>query len=49
MTGTSYRIKGATGDWEVVIGKALDEQGVLNACLAIEERAGFMARPEAWW
>ena len=24
-----------------VIGKALDEQGVLNACLAIEERAGF--------
>jgi aspartyl-tRNA(Asn)/glutamyl-tRNA(Gln) amidotransferase subunit A len=32
-----------------VIGKALDEQGVLNACLAIEERAGFVARPEAWW
>ena len=32
-----------------VIGKALDEQGVLNACLAIEERAGFAARPEAWW
>ena len=32
-----------------VIGKALDEQGVLNACLAIEERAGFTARPEAWW
>ncbi|QDZ07390.1 Asp-tRNA(Asn)/Glu-tRNA(Gln) amidotransferase subunit GatA [Sphingomonas panacisoli] len=32
-----------------VIGKALDEQGVLNACLAIEERAGFTARPEVWW
>ena len=32
-----------------IIGKALDEQGVLNACLAIEERAGFTARPEAWW
>lgn len=32
-----------------VIGKALDEQGVLNAGLAIEERAGFTARPEAWW
>lgn len=32
-----------------VIGKAFDEQGVLNACLAIEERAAFMARPQAWW
>jgi len=32
-----------------IIGKALDEQGVLNAGLAIEERAGFSARPEAWW
>ena len=32
-----------------VIGKALDEQGVLNACLAIEERAGFVARPDKWW
>ncbi|MEO5937475.1 MAG: Asp-tRNA(Asn)/Glu-tRNA(Gln) amidotransferase subunit GatA [Sphingomonas sp.] len=32
-----------------VIGKALDEQGVLDACLALEERAGFTARPEAWW
>ncbi len=32
-----------------VIGKALDEQGVLNACLAIEERAGFTARPGEWW
>ncbi len=32
-----------------VIGKALDEQGVLNACLAIEERASFTARPQVWW
>ncbi|MET4898258.1 Asp-tRNA(Asn)/Glu-tRNA(Gln) amidotransferase subunit GatA [Sphingomonadaceae bacterium jetA1] len=32
-----------------VIGKPLDEQGVLNAGLAIEQRAGFTARPEAWW
>jgi len=32
-----------------IIGKALDEQTVLNAGLAIEERAGFTARPEAWW
>ena len=32
-----------------IIGPALDEQGVLNAGLAIEERAGFTARPDAWW
>ena len=32
-----------------IIGRALDEQGVLDACLAIEERAGFVARPDAWW
>jgi aspartyl-tRNA(Asn)/glutamyl-tRNA(Gln) amidotransferase subunit A len=32
-----------------LIGRALDEQGVLNAALAFEERAGFTARPEAWW
>ena len=32
-----------------IIGRALDEQGVLNAGLAIEERAGFIARPDAWW
>ena len=32
-----------------IIGRALDEQGVLNASLAIEERAGFTARPGAWW
>ncbi|PZO74882.1 MAG: Asp-tRNA(Asn)/Glu-tRNA(Gln) amidotransferase GatCAB subunit A [Sphingomonas taxi] len=32
-----------------IIGKPLDEQGVLNAGLAIEQRAGFTARPKAWW
>ncbi len=32
-----------------IIGKALDEQGVLNAGLAIEQRAGFAARPGQWW
>ena len=32
-----------------IIGRALDEQGVLDAALAFEERAGFAARPDAWW
>jgi aspartyl-tRNA(Asn)/glutamyl-tRNA(Gln) amidotransferase subunit A len=32
-----------------IIGRALDEQGVLNAGLAIEQRAGFTARPGQWW
>ena len=32
-----------------IIGKAFDEQGVLNAGLALEARAGFGARPEKWW
>jgi aspartyl-tRNA(Asn)/glutamyl-tRNA(Gln) amidotransferase subunit A len=32
-----------------LIGRPLDEQGVLNAGLAIERRAGFAARPEKWW
>ena len=32
-----------------IIGKPMDEQGVLNAGLAIEQRAGFTARPEQWW
>ena len=34
---------------ERVVGRPLDEQGVLNAALAIEERAGFLARPSQWW
>ncbi|MEG3154878.1 Asp-tRNA(Asn)/Glu-tRNA(Gln) amidotransferase subunit GatA [Sphingomonas sp. RB1R13] len=32
-----------------LIGRELDEQGVLNAALAIEERAGFTAKAEKWW
>ena len=32
-----------------LIGPELDEQVVLNAGLAIEERAGFTARPDKWW
>jgi len=32
-----------------VIGKAFDEQGVLNAGLALEQRAQFAAKPEKWW
>ena len=32
-----------------LIGRELDEQTVLNAGLAIEERAGFSARAEKWW
>jgi aspartyl-tRNA(Asn)/glutamyl-tRNA(Gln) amidotransferase subunit A len=32
-----------------IIGKPLDEQGVLNAGLAIEERAEFTARAGRWW
>ncbi len=32
-----------------IIGRPLDEQGVLNAGLAIEQRAGFVARPGVWW
>jgi aspartyl-tRNA(Asn)/glutamyl-tRNA(Gln) amidotransferase subunit A len=32
-----------------IIGKAFDEQGVLNAGLALEQRAQFSAKPERWW
>ena len=32
-----------------LIGRECDEQGVLNAALAVEERAGFTARAEKWW
>ncbi|MDB5718815.1 MAG: gatA, partial [Sphingomonas bacterium] len=32
-----------------IIGKPLDEQSVLDAGLAIEQRAGFSARAERWW
>jgi len=32
-----------------IIGRPFDEQGVLNAGLAIEQRAQFTAKPERWW
>ncbi len=32
-----------------LIGQPFDEQGVLDAALAIEQRAGFTAKPERWW
>jgi len=32
-----------------LIGNVFDEQGVLNAGLAIEQRAGFTAQPAKWW
>ncbi|MDE2413042.1 MAG: Asp-tRNA(Asn)/Glu-tRNA(Gln) amidotransferase subunit GatA [Sphingomonadales bacterium] len=32
-----------------IVGKPFDEQGVLNAGLAIEQRAAFSAKPERWW
>ena len=32
-----------------VIGKTFDEQGVLDAALALEQRSGFDAQPEKWW
>ena len=32
-----------------IIGRPFDEQGVLNAGLAIESRAAFAARPDRWW
>ncbi len=32
-----------------IIGNMFDEQGVLNAGLALEQRAGFNARAEKWW
>jgi aspartyl-tRNA(Asn)/glutamyl-tRNA(Gln) amidotransferase subunit A len=32
-----------------LIGRAMDEQSVLNAGLAIEARSGFSAQPAKWW
>jgi len=32
-----------------IIGRALDEEGVLNAGYAIERAANFAAKPERWW
>ena len=32
-----------------LVGKAFDEQTVLDAGLAIQQRAGFDHAPEKWW
>ncbi len=32
-----------------IIGPAFDEQGVLNAGLALEQRARFQTKPKRWW
>ncbi len=32
-----------------LVGRPFDEQGVLNAGLAIQQRAGFKAAPDKWW
>jgi aspartyl-tRNA(Asn)/glutamyl-tRNA(Gln) amidotransferase subunit A len=32
-----------------IIGRPLDEAGVLNASYVLERAAGFAARPERWW
>lgn len=32
-----------------LLGKAFDEQTVLNAAAALEASAGFTAKPDAWW
>ncbi|QKG70206.1 Asp-tRNA(Asn)/Glu-tRNA(Gln) amidotransferase subunit GatA [Erythrobacter mangrovi] len=32
-----------------IVGRPFDEQGVLNAGLAIQQRANFNAQPEKWW
>lgn len=32
-----------------LVGRPFDEQGVLNAGLAIQQRANFIAKPEKWW
>ena len=32
-----------------LIGRAMDEQSVLNAGRAIEQRSGFSAQPDKWW
>ena len=39
----------SAGMFPDLIGPELDEQAVLNTALAIEERAGFTARPVKWW
>ncbi len=47
MTETSYRIKGATGDWEVVIGLEVHAQITSNAKLFSGAATEFGAEPNA--
>jgi aspartyl-tRNA(Asn)/glutamyl-tRNA(Gln) amidotransferase subunit B len=47
MTESSYRIHGATGDWEVVIGLEVHAQVVSNAKLFSGAATGFGAEPNA--
>jgi len=32
-----------------LIGQPFDEAGLLNIAQALEDRAGFVAKPEKWW
>jgi aspartyl-tRNA(Asn)/glutamyl-tRNA(Gln) amidotransferase subunit B len=45
MTETSYRIKGATGDWEVVIGLEVHAQITSQAKLFSGASTAFGAEP----
>ncbi len=46
---SSHRVRCAASDWEAVFGLEIHAHGVLDAGLAIEQRAGFAAKPEKWW
>src|SRR5512139_3587745 len=47
MTETSYRIQGATGDWEVVIGLEVHAQVVSHAKLFSGAATAFGAEPNS--
>ena len=47
MTETSYRIRGATGDWEVVIGLEVHAQVVSQAKLFSGAATAFGAEPNS--
>ena len=38
-------IEGASGSWEVVIGRAFDEETIFRVASVIEAAAAFKARP----
>jgi aspartyl-tRNA(Asn)/glutamyl-tRNA(Gln) amidotransferase subunit B len=44
-----YRIHGATGEREVVIGLEVHAKVTSNAKLFLGSATEFGARPEAWW